>query len=238
MENSVSSLFILVLMQAQLVKPADILNTTIAVSPKPSFLLNERIYTKLSGERDQLWAISALEAVGRSALLQIGSAWSLAAIYFITNPKLSKTVRDAAQTMLTKVLIVWSKNVGVIITGMEEWLRQVHQVKSITLKLQISEERRETTVTTDKDSSLELLRNVATAILPKTLLSETPYVSHVLVRLFVLAHHPMLPSHQWSWIDMTRRANIDPGQLATDRMDKFMEVVSEKMWPVEKVPPR
>lgn len=100
------------------------------MAPKPSFLLNERVYTKLTSERDQIWALNALESAGLVALTNMGTAWSLAAIYFVTNPKLSRKVRAAAKTVLVRVLIEMSpenrlKASEIIIFGMEEWIRQV-----------------------------------------------------------------------------------------------------------------
>lgn len=115
-------------------KSEGILNISIAVSPKPSFLLNERVYTKLTAERDQLWAINALEAAAMRALTEMGNAWSIAAVFFIVNPKLTRKVRSAAKTMLENVLSQISpenrdKAVEIIILGIEEWLRQVENVQ-------------------------------------------------------------------------------------------------------------
>src|SRR5271170_2022533 len=84
-------------------------------------------------------------------------------------------------------------------------------------------------------SSLLLLKDLVKAILSDTLLSEASYVNHVLIRLFVLAHHPKLPSYQWSWVDIARRANVDPGNLALTLTSEFMKLISEKSWPSEKV---
>lgn len=118
---------------AQLVKSEGILKTAVAVEPKPSFLLNERVYTKLSVERDQLWAINALEAVGMRDLKEMGIAWSIALIYFIVNPKFSRTVREAAMKVVEKVLLSLegesqSEGADKIVFGMEDWIRQVRSL--------------------------------------------------------------------------------------------------------------
>ena len=115
---------------AQLVKSEGILKTITAVAPKPSFLLNERIYTKLTVERDQLWAINALEAAGIRDLKDLGVAWSIAAVYFIVNPKLSRSIRSAAINMVEKVVLSLegeSRCDGVdnIVLGIEDWLHEV-----------------------------------------------------------------------------------------------------------------
>ena len=208
-------------------KSEGILNITVAMSPKPSFLLNERIYTKLTAERDQFWAINALEAAAMTALTEMRTAWPIATIFFIANPKLSRKVRSAARTMLENVVAAITpehreKCADVVILGIEEWLRQ------------ISDERKDSPAMTVGVFSLDLLRDVVHSILSEKL---TSYVNYVLIRVFVLAHHPKLPRHQWSWIDIARKANVDPGQLTTDHRDEFMSALARKWWPAEKVHP-
>ena len=106
------------------------MKTTTAIAPKPSFLFNERIYTKLTSETDQLWAIDALQATALRALCEVGTAWSVAAIFFVANPKLSRKVRSAAKLMLENVLFSISSELrtraaDIVVLGMEEWLLQV-----------------------------------------------------------------------------------------------------------------
>jgi hypothetical protein len=83
--------------------------------------------------------------------------------------------------------------------------------------------------------SLRLLKEVVSSILSPKLLNETSYLQDVLLRLFVLSHHPQLPRHQWSWIDISRKTNVDPGQLTGERTDAFLDVIKQKLWPTEKV---
>lgn len=114
-------------------KSEGILKITVAVEPKPSFLLNERVYTKLSVERDQLWAVNALEAVGMRDLKEMGIAWSITLIYFIVNPKFSRTVRESAMKVVEKVLLSLegesrSEGADKIVFGMEDWIRQVRSL--------------------------------------------------------------------------------------------------------------
>jgi hypothetical protein len=83
--------------------------------------------------------------------------------------------------------------------------------------------------------SLRLLKEVVSAILSPKLVNETSYLQEVLQRLFVLSHHARLPRHQWSWIDISRKTNVDPGQLTGERTDAFLEVIKQKLWPTEEV---
>jgi hypothetical protein len=83
----------------------------------------------LTTARDQLWAINALEAAAKRALTEMDTAWPLAAIYFVVNPKLSKDVRFAAISMITNVFVstpsdIRCKAANRVVLGIEEWIRQ------------------------------------------------------------------------------------------------------------------
>jgi hypothetical protein len=211
----------------RIVKSEGILNITISVAPKPSFLLNDRIYTKLATVREQLWAINALEAAACRAITEMESAWSLAAVYFAVNPKLAKEVRFAALAMLKRVLVrSGSKERGqavdYIIHGLEDWVRQV------------CEERKEGPASSLGKDSLTRLKEIVSTILSKELTSDGEFVRHALLRLFVLCHHPRLSRQQWSWIDISRHAGVDPGHVAGTAVSNFIKAIREKMWPKEK----
>jgi hypothetical protein len=163
-----------------------------------------------------------------TALTEMEIAWPIATIFFIANPKLWRKVRSSARTMLENVVAAMTpehreKCADIVIVGIEEWLRQ------------ISAERKDSPAMTVGVSSLNLLRDVVHSILQEKLVEETSYVNHVLIRIFVLAHHPKLPRHQWSWIDIVRNANVDPGQLTAARTDEFMSALTQNWWPTEKV---
>jgi Generalcontrol nonderepressible 1 (Gcn1) N-terminal len=84
----------------------------------------------LAAERDQLWAINALEATAMRSLKEMEPAWPIAAIFFVANPKLSRKVRAAAMSMLQSVSVAVTPEhyevvADVLIHGVEEWLRQV-----------------------------------------------------------------------------------------------------------------
>ena len=116
-----------VLIIAQLVKSEGSLITSSAATSKGSFLLNERIYTKLANETDQIWAIRALQSTAISSPAELSINWSSAAIYFIVNPKNPRAVRAAAEAMLVNVLMNIEPRISAattVISGLEDWLRQ------------------------------------------------------------------------------------------------------------------
>lgn len=217
------------LTEGRLVKSEGVLSVSTTIASKPSFLINERIYTKLGSQREKLWAIGALGAAGQLSITEMDVFWPIATIFFITDPKATKTIRDAAHSMLTLVLSGMAsenrkRGAELMIRGFEDWLRQ------------ISEERKDSPAMSSGPCSLLLLRDVVTSMLTGELLADPSYVSFLLVRLFATAHHPRLPRYQWSWIDIVRMANMDPGTLVTEQSTDFLAVITQKFWPSEKVP--
>ena len=83
--------------------------------------------------------------------------------------------------------------------------------------------------------SLNRLSTVVGALLSQKLADEKSYLEQCLKKLFVLCHHPRLPRHQLSWTDLSSRAAVDPGLLAEDQTDAFLEEIEEKLWPSENV---
>jgi len=154
--------------------------------------------------------------------------WPIATTFFVTHPKASKVVRETARNMLRGVfsgMAVENRKRGaeLMIRGIEDWLRQ------------ISEERKDSPAMSVGPGSLLSLRDVVTSMLDGELLQDTSYVSFLLTRLFAMAHHPRLPRYQWSWIDIARKANMDPGSLVTKQCTEFLDVITQQFWPTEKV---
>lgn len=109
-------------------KTEGVLNLCSLATSKASFLLNERLYTRLTSETDQIWAIRALEATGIRSPREMSVDWALAAIYFLANPRHSRSVQAAAESMFVNVLNGVQPRIdvaNVIVSGLEEWLRQV-----------------------------------------------------------------------------------------------------------------
>jgi hypothetical protein len=79
------------------------------------------------------------------------------------------------------------------------------------------------------------LRGVIGALVNRNLKNEAHYLEEILKRIFVLCHHPELPRHQFSWIDISRRAEIDPGTLAESQTEEFLKEIQQKLWPSENV---
>jgi hypothetical protein len=100
---------------------------------------------------------------------------------------------------------------------------------------QIEGERKEGVAMAVGISSVNLLKDIIASLLSPKLVNQTSYLQDVLERLFVLSHHPKLPRHQWSWIDISRKTNVDPGHLTGERTGAILDTIKQKIWPIEKV---
>lgn len=79
----------------------------LTVSPKPSFLLNHKAYSKVTGDEELIWFTRALEACTPrlediSSQQDIADAWSQAWIYLHVGSTLSFQVHKSAQSALSR----------------------------------------------------------------------------------------------------------------------------------------
>ena len=211
---------------AAVYKKSDVLSQSLVSQPKPSFLLNTKVYTKLSTEEDVVIALRALRAVApfvvdNSANQEVQDAWAQAFIFFIAGQSVSSRARSAARLALTQTYLEESpeKVSNIIIQGVWSWY------KSSALE--------------DKDSAAFASRNGSTelgAVLGCICLS--PDVVSKLkgnvtqdqlrkqaISLLVLARNELVP--KTSWIDTTLRMGVDPGQLVQQNLQECMALIKE-----------
>lgn len=211
---------------AAVYKKSDVLSQSLVSQPKPSFLLNTKVYTKLSTEEDVVIALRALKAVApfvvdNSANQEVQDAWAQAFIFFIAGQSVSSRARSAARQVLTQTYLEESpeKTSNIIIQGVWSWYKS--------------------SVLEDKDSAAFASRNGSTelgAVLGCICLS--PDVVSKLkgnvtqdqlrkqaISLLVLARNELVP--KTSWIDTTLRMGVDPGQLVQQSLQECMALIKE-----------
>ena len=211
---------------AAVYKKSDVLSQSLVSQPKPSFLLNTKVYTKLSTEEDVVIALRALKAVApfvvdNSANQEVQDAWAQAFIFFIAGQSVSSRARSAARQVLTQTYLEESpeKISNIIIQGVWSWYKS--------------------SVLEDKDSAAFASRNGSTelgAVLGCICLS--PDVVSKLkgnvtqdqlrkqaISLLVLARNELVP--KTSWIDTTLRMGVDPGQLVQQSLQECMALIKE-----------
>jgi hypothetical protein len=198
---------------------------SLAVEPKPSFLLNPRIYSKLQTNDDFKWFSRALSALA-PAVVSIGNpeaevAWAQAFIYLIASPHIAPAVRREAANALSDVYAQSSGTVArFVVDGLWRWLESLE---------------------TGEKESAPVLSKSDTASLASVLkaicLSPTEYskradsdaskeqLEQQMCSLLVLARHELIPQAQW--IELCLHVGVDPGELAGKYEEQLInEVVS------------
>ena len=198
---------------------------SLAVEPKPSFLLNPRIYSKLQTNDDFKWfyrALSALApAVSSAGNVEVEVAWAQAFIYLIASSHIPPAVRRESVNALSDV---YAQSSGVvskfIIDGLWRWLESLE--------------------TGEKESAAVLSKSEAASLAPALraiCLNPAEYskrarsdaskenLEEQMCSLLVLARPELIP--QAKWIELCLHVGVDPGELAAKYEEKLInEVVS------------
>ncbi|KAF2747097.1 ARM repeat-containing protein [Sporormia fimetaria CBS 119925] len=208
-------------------KKSDVVSQTLAVQPKPSFLLNPRVYSKLSSVEEIDIAIRALTSI--APYLQEDSvsnaakeAWSHALIFLIVAESVPAKAQAEAKRALSEVYIEAPGSTSdIIILGLWTWYKQLEQG--------------------DKDSAAVAAKSATRALIAvlqsicrspdtwekasKTL--PTEQLRKQCVQLLVLARTEIVP--RASWIDLCLRMGVDPGELVRERLDECMSLLNSAL---------
>ncbi|KZF21445.1 translational activator [Xylona heveae TC161] len=208
---------------SDLFEKASIVKQSLALEPKPSFLLYHRIYTKLASEEDTIWAIRSLAALyddlpstkRENSTLQ---SWALAFIYFVCAASIPPAIRREATHALTLVYVKRPEVVGpAIISGLWLWNRQV------------SLDDKDSPATSAKTGISQLLlviRSICPSKQEVEKLSgkvEKNILEDQLLALQVLCRPELIPSA--SWIEVCLRTGMDPGTLVNERPLEYLDAI-------------
>jgi hypothetical protein len=211
---------------AAVYKKSDVLSQSLVSQPKPSFLLNTKVYTKLSTEDDVVIALRALKAVapftvGSSTSNEVQDAWAQAFIFFITGQSVSSKAKSAARLALTQTYLEVSteKISEIIIQGTWSWYRSSVQ------------EDKDSAAFASKTGATELGAVLGCICLPPDIVKKLEgNVSQDQLRkqsisLLVLARGELIP--KTSWIDTSLRMGVDPGQLVQENLQECITLINE-----------
>lgn len=204
---------------------ASIIKQVLMAEPKPSFLLNHRVYSKLTAEEDLAWGLRALASVTDTVAEAkedpaIEESWSQAFLYFTTAAGIAPSVRQEAIRTLSKAYARHPARIAhIIINGLWQWRRNV----------EVNE--KDTAATSSKAGNNELyLALRAICLTPdelKTLeaVVDDSTLRSQLINLLVLARPELLP--RVSWIDTCLKTGVDPGDLVRSELDRCMDIIIE-----------
>ncbi|WVR05268.1 hypothetical protein IAU60_002280 [Kwoniella sp. DSM 27419] len=205
----------------------------LSTSPKPSFILNDKVHVKLPAAEDDLWLLRCLEALVGSSVEKINTdstrlAVGLTFIHLAFDSKSSAVRRDS---------------LGVISTLVRSKPRPVSRILRVSLRswLKAHDERRTASkakVSVDDDDSVNSrsrdIGRLLAAIFVASPEAEKKIVEDLAVDFIVLAHHPELgPETQNSWVSLVQSLGLDPATVARDEKDRILDL----LWKAAGTPP-
>ncbi|KAL2887943.1 Translational activator GCN1 [Ceratocystis lukuohia] len=212
------------IISAALAKAA-VYKTALSVGGKSSFLLNPRIYAKLTSTDDLVWFSRAIFSVNGSTLESIDGAVSLAwaeAVLFITcSSAVPHLVSQEARKCLSEKYAEAPSAIGsLLISGVWDWLHKIETAdKESAVVISKSENAllypaiRSFCLSVDERKQLNM--KVADEVLEKQMCS-----------LLVLLRDDLIPRS--SWIELTIKIGIDPGSLAVKYQEELIAQILER----------
>ena len=218
-------------------KKAAIQKTSLTLDPKPSYLLNQRIYSKFA-EDDLKWLSRALSAVapalgGGSA--SVKTAWAQAFFFLVCSATASPNLLRQVTNTLSDLYIrstANSEDVSVvteaIISGLWHWVEAT----------EAGDRESAAALAKSENSNLHLiLRSIC--LTPKEYADRAgvdPVKSQLesqMCSLLVLAKVELIPKA--SWIELCLKVETDPGELAKKYEDRLVEEIVARTGFEEKV---
>ncbi|KAF9134046.1 translational activator of GCN4 [Mortierella sp. 14UC] len=201
-----------------------LIKSALVISPKPSLVLFDKVYTKLTTAEEGVWFVHALEALmaekdaPEEAKLSIGTGFIYSAA---ASPYAD--ARKEAFLALQRCAKNDASNVGTIIR--ESLLRWVNvletPVKDSTPSLAAS------SISTDPHIAAYRLSEILSAITTYNPDADQSVMAKVATELIVLSHHEAVasPTKKYDWMSMVQRARLDPGRLVFEYEDRINELV-------------
>lgn len=210
---------------------AKVIDKAMTSRPKPSVLLNHRIYTKLSTMEDYTWIIRALEATS-SYMTKAGTepvatdAWAQAFLFLVAFTDLFPETRKQALTALSNRYVIDAAGISnAIVHGLWNWVRQVETAE------------KDTAAAAAKTGTTRLHLAVHAILLPchkSYSISpriETALLQTQLIDMLVLCRPEILPGI--NWIELCLRVGEDPGALVRSHTLRCLEKVETYLTYVE-----
>ncbi|KAL5390121.1 hypothetical protein PMIN03_005519 [Paraphaeosphaeria minitans] len=206
-------------------KKSDVIAQSLAIKPKPSFLLNPRVYSKLSTEADVEIAIRALNAVSPSLYqdstpVEAREAWAHAFTFLIVAQGVSSKAKAAAKLALENAYVQNPGKISrVIIDGLWSWYKS-------------NESGEKESAAVASKSGVDELYNILTSIClsPESVKKHNASIDaeelrQQSVNLLLLARPEIMP--RVSWIDLSLRMGVDPGRLVQDNLQECIELIND-----------
>ena len=214
-------------------KKAQVVRQALTLEPKPSFLLNQRIYGKLTSDDDFMWLIQALSSLAHDVTsFEPGSAvalaWSQAIIFCICSSTVKPELRKEASRALSRLYVHNPNQIsGIITAGLWRWRNSVESGE------------KDSAANTAKSDNQNLHLVVKSICLPPA--STAQFDGEVsesirknqMISMLVISRPELLP--RVSWIELCLRVQVDPGNLARESGELLIQQIFDSTSFDEKV---
>lgn len=200
-----------------------ITSQSLAMSPKPSFLLNAKILTKLTSKEDLTWLIRALSAVSTEPVFQESdsatrNAWGQGFIYVVCGSNIPPTVRKEATHALTQCYLKSPRLIGETINkALWHWLQSIENEDKDSAAISAGTDNKKLHVVVKSVSPRSSDVQAFESSIGHDILKEQ------LIGFIVLCHDELIPGAPW--IDIALRSGTDPGELVREMPEKCLEQV-------------
>ncbi|KAI1005693.1 eIF-2-alpha kinase activator [Podosphaera aphanis] len=204
---------------------AHISEQALMTEPRLSFLLNPRVYGKLSCENDFKWFLQALTSLSKEIITAdfsspMALAWAQAGIFCICSSNANFMIQKNATKELSKLYVLYPSQISrIIIAGLWRWFNAIE--------------------VGEKDSAAVIaktgnrnLHHVIKSICPSTQVGsdEACQISKTIRRdqmtnLLILCRSKLIPGI--NWVDLCLRTGVDPGQLARDYVEPLVHQIQK-----------
>ncbi|KAL7623573.1 translational activator of GCN4 [Parahypoxylon ruwenzoriense] len=196
----------------------------LVAEPKPSLLLNHRVYSRFSTEDDTRWFLRALTAVYDEvfkAPTDVQPAWFQALIYLVSSPNVPPQVRKETCKSISKLYVQDPRFVSnVAVDALWKWIESSHIEDKDSIAASAKFENanlhlvlRSICLSSDEFEALGAQK-------PQELLATQ------MCSLLVIARDDLIP--RASWIDLCLKVGLDPGSLAQQREEELIRYIIDK----------
>ncbi|KXJ92134.1 armadillo-type protein [Microdochium bolleyi] len=208
-------------------KKADVNKESFALEPKPSYLLNHKVYSRLILEDDCKWFLSNLSAASndlKTASAPAQVAWGQALLYLLSSPTVPAVARKSAGDTIASLYKKTPPAVfSSIVAALWQWIEACDSGDKESVAAAAKFET----------SSLNIaLRSLCVKDSGVSSDEARHSFERQLCSILVLARDQLVPRS--SWIDLCLKAGLDPGTLAKTYDKELIAQVIEKTGPSQK----
>ncbi|KAF9918095.1 translational activator of GCN4 [Lobosporangium transversale] len=203
-----------------------LIKSALTISPKPSIILYDKVYTKLTTAEESIWFVHALEAlvaeevIDHEAKMAIGTGF----IYVAAASPFADARKEAFHALQRSAKSDLKKIGTIIKEALIRWVSTLENpVKDSTVALAA------TTIPTDRHISTYRLSEILSAITTFNEDADQTAMAEVATELIVLSHHEAIasPTKKYDWMSVVQRARLDPGRLVADYQDRIEQLIME-----------